>query len=94
VKLVTRSLKCLNHTADLVGRSATGVLLEESDEGLKCVGLLGRLVVSRGDNGGLGLSRCSRRRCRSSFGLGRLVRRILRLDALGVVGIPVVAFEA
>jgi hypothetical protein len=54
-----RSLECLNHTADLVSGSATSVLLEKGDEGLECVGLLGRLVIGRGDSGGLRLSWCT-----------------------------------
>jgi hypothetical protein len=94
-----RSLESLNHAADLGSRCATSVLLEPSYEGIECVGLLGRLVICRSDSSRLRLSRrgrgrCGRRRCRSNLGCGWVVGGTLRFDALGVVGVPFLAFKA
>jgi hypothetical protein len=93
MKHVVRSLESLNHTADLGGRIATSILLEPSNESVECVGLLGRLVIGGSDSGGLRLSWCGRRRGRSSFSCGWVAGTTLRFDALGVVGVPFMAFE-
>jgi hypothetical protein len=99
MKNMMRSLKSLNHAADLGSRCAASVLLKPSDEGVECVGLLGRLVICRSDSSGLrlrrrGRGRCGRRRCRSNLGCDWVVGGTLRFDALKVVGVPLLAFEA
>jgi hypothetical protein len=95
-KYVDRSLESRYHAANGGSRRATSVLLEVSNKGLESIGRLLGLVVGRRDDGGLGWSRCGSRRRSGNLSGAWLswCGTTLRLDALGVIRVPVLAFES
>jgi hypothetical protein len=92
-----RSLKSLDHATDHSSGGAVSVLLEPSNEGLESVGLLSWRIICGCNLGRLGLSWGCCGRCGSFLGGGRgsrVVGSTFGLDALGVVWVPLLAFEA